>query len=338
MTPGHRQLAVAVHPPGEAQATRHELGMGDEELVERDRFSAFVERDQGRVAPRRSAPGRLTFDAATQDHQITDHLGPRGLGKGAGGQAHRADKIAQRGHLGSGRGSARIERVPGAQQRHQAPRAREVEALEDEVVVKTVVPSVVTRIVGGDLGKGDVADDQIEGAFGGGEVLEPKGVDGGAVAVEMARHRRARRVHLDTGDLRARRREPDEVPRTTARLQDHPARKAQRAHRAPDRLDDRRRGVVGVEDAPPGALEGRLVAEEALHPPARLRVAIVGLVEHLGKRTPPRPPRQDRPLVPVGSTGLALHARQHFERGDVGAEFGGGPGRRQVTLAAGSKR
>jgi hypothetical protein len=209
-----------------------------------------------------------------------------------------------------------------------------VETLDEEVAVQRVAVPVVTRIVGGDLGEGDVADHQVERAVLGAEILEPIGVDGRPRSVEVTGDLGGGLVELDAEEARLLRGEAQEVARPAARLE-HPTSpvEAKVLHRPPHRGDDRRGGVVGVERGSPGLCPRLVAAQQTAKLVSGVGEAAVGVVEDLRDRTPTRPAGEHLLLGGRRPAVLALAGPQDAQGGEVGVELRSLTRRSEVTLA-----
>ena len=84
----------------------------------------------------------------------------------AAGQADRAGQVGQGGDLAAGGGVAGVHGVAGGHHGDQAAGADQVQGLDDEVVVDAVAAGVVQAVGQGERAERDVADRQVEAAFG----------------------------------------------------------------------------------------------------------------------------------------------------------------------------
>ncbi len=326
------QLSIPVHAPVDRQRAQHEARVGGEVLVDEQLLGVAVYRCRHRGRPAR--PGGLgAVGATTQDHQVADHVGARGLGEGSGREAHGADQVGQRLHLPAGGRVAGVEGVARGEHRHQPAGAGEVKALDDEVVVQAEPGPVVAGVVRGDLGEGDVADDQVEAALGRREGLEAALVDLGPCSVEVAGHGCGGAVGLHADELAALGGEAEKVARPAPRLQHPASAEAEPPHQLPDGGDNLGGGVVGVQGRPPGLRPGVVVAQEAPGGGPVAGVAVVGLVEDLGQAAPARPPGQHGLFVGCRRPALVAEAVEDLEDGEVGGQLGCLARRGQVGLA-----
>ena len=196
-------------------------------------------------------------------------------------------------------------------------------------------PAGVVPAVGqGEAAERDVADRQVEAAFGGAGGGEGLVGDVG-IRVQPGRDRGGDRVQFHAGDLGAAGREADEVPAPQPGFQDPAPGEAELLHPRPDGLDEGGVGVVRVE-----GVAGRGRQFPRCQQPGQF-LARPGVLRLAGRRIPPgpRPTRTSgpgRPAPPVtAGTALALDGAQRGERGQVRADAGDGTGRGQVVLAPG---
>ena len=265
---------------------------------------------------------------ATAEHQdVGDDLGAGDPFECGRGQPHRADEVGDGVHVAARLVRGGIQRSGGGDRHDVAAGGGEVERLEQEVVVDAVAGRIVDRVVHGEPAERHIADHRGERAVrdaGGLETLQPHL----GVGVEKMGDLGGRRVELHPHHLRAGRCQTDERAAATTRFEHQSLVETSASHRRPHRLGDRRIGVVGVEC---GGL--RLTPLLRIQQGAQL-VAFgcplrLGLVEDVGRGTPPRPLRQD--LV-LGGRRRASGARclgEDLECGDIGAGAGLGPGGHQ---------
>jgi hypothetical protein len=252
---------------------------------------------------------------------------------GAAGQPDRAGQVGQRGDFPARGRVAGIHRVPGRENRNQAAGADQAQRLDDEVVVDAVPGRVVPAVVQHHVPERHVPDRQVITALGVAAAGERLGADLSA-RVQQRCDARGHRVQLDSGHLGAAGGEGDEVPAAAARFQHPPAVEAERLHRRPHRLDDRRVGVVRVQRVPPRCRQlGRRQQDgKLLTCPGELGPAVI---EHLRHRAPPGPAAQHVLLGARRGTGLPLHPPQHRQCRQVGAHPAHRARWSQVVLAAG---
>jgi len=223
--------------------------MVEQVLVDLEGLAVLAERRRVCPGPCRPRPGpcrprRLgTVVPPAKHDQVRHHLGTRGFEERSGRKADGADQVGQGVHLPAGRRVAGVERVARGQDGDEPAGARQVKALQDEVVVQGVARAVVPWVVRGHLGEGHVADDEVEVAVRNEEALEPAVVDLGRCAVEVSGHRRRRGVGLDAGDVATIRGQADEVPRAASRFEDPAAVEAQLTDGTPHRRDHLRAEV-----------------------------------------------------------------------------------------------
>jgi len=108
-----------------------------------------VDRDgplPGQPLPR----GRVALDVdvvAPKDEQVGQDAGAGGLLVHGAGQPDRGDELSEGGDLAPGRGVGRVQRPVRGQDRDDATRAGQGQALEDEVVVQALPVRVMHRVV-----------------------------------------------------------------------------------------------------------------------------------------------------------------------------------------------
>ena len=233
----------------------------------------------------------------------------------AGRQPHGAEQLAElidrptRGRV------LRVHRVVAGEDGDQAALADEREGLDDEVVVQAQAAGVVPRVVEAHVGERDVPDRGIEVPVGQRRLRERLSADR-RVGMDRLRDPGGRWVKLDTGQLGACGREPDERASARAGLEHATRLEAEVGERVPHRLRDRGVGVVGV-DRRAARRPPRLSVEQLVQLLADAGPLGVGLVEHLGDGPPAAPPREQLALLLVGGPLLSLERAQDVQRLEV---------------------
>ena len=155
------------------------------------------------------------------------------------------------------------------------------------------------------------------------QLLECRRMNRHPLSVEVLGDRRCCPVELDTGQLHALGREPDEVPRPAAGFEHRcPRLHAQFGRGLPHRLDDGSRRVVRVQRGSPRLGPCALGAKESTKLDPLIGEPVIGLVEDLRDRSPPRPAGEHllfagrRPPVALGVAPI-----QHLERGEIRTEL-----------------
>ena len=251
----------------------------------------------------------------------------------AAGQPDCSGEVGQGGDLAACGGVAGIHGVAAGHHGDQAARPHQVQALDDEVVVDAVPAGVVPPVGQGEIAERDVADRQVEAAFGGTGVGERLVGDIG-IGVQHRRDRGGDWVQLHARDPGAAGREADEVPAAASCFQDAALGEAELLHPCPDGLDEGGVGVVRVEGVAGGGRQLPRCRQpgQFLACPGKLRLAVV---EDLRDRAPPGPAGQDRLLLGQGRAVVPFDGAQRGERREVRADAGDGTGRGQVVLAPG---
>ena len=233
--------------------------------------------------------------AAAEDQQVGDDLGPGCLLVRAAGQPDCPGEVGQGGDLAARGGVAGVHGVAAGHHGDQAARPDQVQALDDEVVVDAVAAGVVPPVGQGEAAERDVADRQVEAAFGGAGAGEGLVGDVG-IGVQPGRDRGGDRVQFHARDPGAAGREADEVPASAPCFQDPAPGEAELLHSRPDCLDEGGVGVVRVEGVAGGGgqFPGCRQPGQFLARPGVVRLA---LVEDLRDRAPPGPAGQGSLLV-----------------------------------------
>ena len=244
----------------------------------------------------------------------------------AGRQPHGAEQLAELIDLSAGGGVVGVHRVVAGEDGDQAALADEREGLDDEVVVQAQAAGVVPRVVEPHVGERDVPDRGIEVPVGQRRLRERLGADR-RVGMDRLRDPGGRRVKLDTGQLGAGGREPDERASARAGLQHATGLEPEVGERLPHRLRDRGVGVVGV-DRRAARRPPRLRVEQLVQLLADAGPLGVGLVEHLGDGPPAAPSREQLALLLVGGPLLSLERAQDVQRLEVRGDASAGTARR----------
>ena len=161
----------------------------------------------GRLPP--GGVGVATRVAAFQDQQIGERVGAGGPAVSAGRQPHGAEQLAEPMDRPARCRVVGVHRVVAGEHGHQAALTGQREGLDDEVVVQAQAAGVVPRVVQPHVGERDVPDRGVEVAVGQRRLRERLGADRG-VGMDLLRDPGGGRVKLDTGQLGAGGREPDE--------------------------------------------------------------------------------------------------------------------------------
>ena len=314
------QVMVVVLALADGEAAQHVLGVVAPVFV--DPRGPAVQAGLERAPPLRPAAGRPGAGAA-QDQQVGDGLGAGRAAVRAAGQPDGGDQAGQPGHLLPGGGVLGVHRVPAGQHREQAAGLEELQGLDDEVVVHRVAGGVVPPVVQPRGTERDVADHQVEMAFGQPGVGEGLAPDL-RVRVQPGRDRGGDRVQFHPEHPGAGRCQADEVPAAAARFQHLPGAGPQRGDVVPDNFRQRGVGVVRVDRGPP---RRRVLGpgQELVQLGAGSGELGVVVVEHLRDRAPPRPAGQHRLLVRRRGPVLALKQAEQAERGQVGRDPAGRP-------------
>ena len=212
------QCVCAVHALSDCQLAEDALRVLGQVAV--DPHLAVVDIDQPGVLPARLARG-LVGVAAAEDQQVHQRVGAGRSAVRTGRQPDRADQVRQGAHLASGGRVGGVERVVGAEHGDQPARPREMQGLEDEVVVQAVGAGVVAGVVQAHVGERHVPDREVEVGVRQPCAREGLGADVG-VGVQRSSDCRGGGVELDADELRLGGGEAEEDPGAAPGLQ-HPA-------------------------------------------------------------------------------------------------------------------